>query len=288
MNDLLSAESLSAARFPANPGSQQRFLQEVTEGRTARMELPHNRALAFGAAWAFSLASAALLLAREDFTGVWAAGGSALLHAMAAGFSTWSRRQHSLPDAEPHPSACYRDEHKQLRLRLQEGEEVLHDAPADGRVRRSARVIAGILQMCWGVVLGGVPIALAAGAELSKPGLVLVTVGTFLGTYVFGRGVVSLVGTKPVERVVLTNQRVAVLAAPGVAHSLPLKTLRHRPVVVGRGDGRATVALASKTLPSTHPLPMPGLYGLHDVTEAEAKAWAGDAMDARKALVGSD
>lgn len=285
MNDLMSAESLSAAGFSASPASQQRFLEETAARRTARMELPVQRWLAFVSGGALSVAGAALLLARGDMTGLWAAGGSAVLHALSAGLSLRSQRQLASPDGEPHPSACFRDQRGVLRLKLNEGERVLHEADADGPVRKTARALAGAFQASWGIVLGGVPIAIAAGAPLSKPALLAVTLGTFLGTYVFGRGVMSLVGTKPVERVVLTSQRVAVLAAPGVAHSLPLEQLRFRPVVVGREEGRATVALASRPLPATHPLPLPGLYGVHDVDERTAKAWAGDAMDARRALV---
>lgn len=285
MTDLSSAESLRAAGFSASPAGQERFLAEVAARRTARMELPVNRALAFVGGGALSLSGALLLLTRGDMTGLWAAGGAAVLHALSAGLSARNRRQLSAPDGDAHPSACFRDPRGTLRLRLGEGERVLREADADGRVRRTTRRVAGALLASWGIVLGGVPIALAGGAALSKSTLLLVTLGTFLGTYVFGRGLVSLFGTKPVERVVLTNHRVAVLAAPGAAHSVLLDRILHRPVVVGREQGRATVALATRPLPATHPLPLPGLYGLHDVDEEAARAWAGDAMDARKALV---
>jgi hypothetical protein len=285
VTDLLSAESLRAAGFPTSPATQQRFLEDTTARRTARMELPVQKALAFLGGGALSLGGALLMLQRGDMTGLWAAGGSAVLHALLAGLTLRQRKQLAAPDGDAHPSACFRDERGKLRLRLREGERPLHEADADGPVRKTARVLAGAFQTSSGVVLGGVPIALAAGGQLSKPMLVLVALGTFLGTYVFGRGLMTLFGTKPVERVVLTNQRVAVLAAPGVAHSLPLDMLRFRPVVVGRGEGRATVALASRPLPATHPLPLPGLYGLHDVDEASAREWAGDLMDARKKLL---
>ncbi len=287
MTDLSSAESLSAAGFATSPASQQRFLEDVAAGLCARMELPTSRALAFVAGGALSLAGALMLLLRGDMTGLWAAGGAAALHAVLAGLSARSTKQLASPSGPPHPSACFRDQDGTLRLRLAAGERVLHEADADGRVRTRARLFGSLAQVSWGIVLGGVPIALAAGGALSKPALLLVAAGTFLGTYLFGRGVLSAIGTRPIERVALTNQRVAVLAAPGAAHSVPLESLRFRPIVVGRGQGRATIALASRTLPATHPLPFPGLYGLHDVDEASARAWAGDAMDARRALLES-
>lgn len=284
MTDLSSVESLTAAGFPTSPASQQRFLEDTAAGRTARMELPTNRAIAFVAGGALSAAGAVVLLSRGDMTGLWAAGGAAVLHAVAAGFSTRNHKQLASRDGDAHPSACFRDNDGKLRLRLREGERVLHEADADGLVRSRARTVAALVQASWGIILGGVPIAIAAGAALSKPALVLVALGTFLGTYVFGRGVMSAAFTRPAERVVLTNQRVAVLAAPGAAHSFPLDTLRYRPVVVARGEGRATVAISSRNLPATHPLPLRGLYGLHDIDEQVAVAWAADAMDARKKL----
>lgn len=285
MNDLMSVESLSAAGFHASPAAQQRFLEETAARRTARMELPVHRWMSFAAGGALSLAGAVLVLLRGDMSGLWVAGGAAVLHAISAGFSLRNRGSLSSPDGDPHPSACYRDERGTLRLRLEEGERVLHEADADGPVRTVPRLIAAAVQTSWGIVLGGIPVALLGGALVSKPALLLATVGTFLGTYVFGRGVMSLLGTKPVERVVLTDRRIAVLAAPGVAHSVPLDQLRYRPLVIGREAGKATVAITSRPLPATNPLSLPGLYGLHDVDEKTARAWAGDAMDARKKRV---
>jgi hypothetical protein len=286
MSDLATTESLAAAGFPASEGGQRSFLEQVLNRRTARMELPTRRELLFGAAGLLSFGFTALSMTRGDLAAIWAAGGAAVLHAASAYLAWYQRRGRAHAGAEPHPSACYRDAQGGLRLRLDQDERVLHEAAADGLVRGGLRRTAGLFHVVWGLLLGGLPIAAAGGISLGSPVLLLVTAATYLGTFFFGRGVMSLLAVKPVERVVLTNKRIAVLAAPGAAESVSLRTLHNRPIVVGREGGTATVALATKALPATRPLSFPGLFGMHSLDDAEARAWAGAAMDARRALLG--
>jgi hypothetical protein len=209
------------------------------------------------------------------------------MHALAAGLVKRAKAQRSLAAAEPHPSACFLDDEGELAPVLSPGETVLFARRADGRRGFLPRLLASCVLLGWGLVLGGLPVALVGGARLGPVGLVVLSVGTFLGTYAFGRGVSGLFGTHPVERLAVTNQRVVAMFAPGVAQSLPLEAMSYRPVVVARDGGKATLALGMRTLPTTHPLPLHGLYGLFEIPEDEAKHVAGALMDARRRRLSS-
>jgi hypothetical protein len=279
-------ETLQRAGFMATAVRQERFVADVAGRRTAIAELPQSKTVQWLAAGALAGAFAALTLARGNPEGAYAAFGALLGHGALA-FRAWTtRRARSVPEAEPHPAACFRDGEGVLRLVLDPGEEVLRSARADGPTRPRLRQLAGVTQMLWGVILGGLPIAAAAGG-VSTGTLLLMGLGTLVGTAFFGRGVESLTSVRPVERIVLTNRRIAALGAPGMAHSIPLVLLPNRPVVVGRDGGRATVAIATRPLRASSPLPFPALYGVHDLDDEQAQAWAKEAMDARKELLGS-
>lgn len=282
MNDLTTSASLAAGGFSASPTAQQRFLEDVVARRVYRLERATRPWLTFLGGFGLSVAGAALLLARGDMTGLWASGAAAVMHALCAGLVARSQRQRALPSAEPHPAACFVNDHGELTPLLSPGETVLYARRADGAVGVLPRVLASWVLLGWGLVLGGLPVALVGGARLGPLGLVVMSLGTFLGTYAFGRGVTGLLGMHAVERLVVTDQRIVGLFAPGVAQSLPLEALTYRPVVVAREAGRATLALGMRTLPATHPLPVHGLYGLFEMPEAEAKDVAGALMDARR------
>jgi hypothetical protein len=282
VKDLTTAESLEAAGFPAPAGKQERFVQDVVTRRQSRMELPTRRWLVGVAGAILSGGFAAMSASRGDLGGALACATAAATHLAMAGISFSSLRARAKRE-DTTGDGCWRDDGGVLRLSLEEGERVLKEADADGAPRPLPRKVGGMFTMMWGVLLGGLPLALLGGQPLEGLGLAAAAVGTFFGTYVFGRGVMSMLGAGEVERLVLTDRRIALLAAPGVTVSLPLTTLEHRPVVVGREAGRATLALAERKLPATAPLPLRGLVGLFDLDDEEARGWAGATMDARRA-----
>jgi hypothetical protein len=258
MNDLASADSLQAAGFPVTPDKQERFLSDVVTRRHSRLELlarPWVTGLAGGLlSAAFAFASAR----RGDPQGAMAGGAAALSHFAVALIGLGGQRTRSGRDAGAN-DACYRDDEGKLRLVLGEGESVIVQRAADGEVKSTPRRIGSLFQMMWGTLLGGLPLAFAGGRDLVGLSLGAVAVGTFVGTWVFGRGVAHLLGAKPIERLVITDKRVAALVAPGGAHVVPLQSLHFRPVVVGREEGRATFALGQRPQPAVRPLPVVGL-----------------------------
>lgn len=281
--DLGSRESLGRAGFGASEPEQARFTARVVARRTSRPELPTNREVLHVAAGALAAAFAGALVSRGQAPESLAAVGAAVAHAALALRAVLARRRHAREGSPPHPEACYRRPDGALTPVLEPGEEVLLAFDADGPERRGVRVASGFAHVAWGLLLAGLPFAFVpAGASVLALGVA--GAACFLGTAVFGRGVRALLATRAVERVAVTSERIVAMAGPGVAQSIPLTALRHRPVVVGRSGGRATVALELRPLASASPLPFMGLYGLHDVDEETAKEIAGVAMDARRAL----
>lgn len=282
MKDLASAESLEAARFAASPPQQERFVNDVVVRRHTRLELHARPWMTSLAGGLLSAAFAAVSALRGDAPGAMAATGAAATHLAFGMLAVSGQRARSKEGADPE-AGCYRDDDDKLRLVLQDGERVIVQKNADGPVRSGARLIGGFFQSLWGLLLGGLPLALAAGrSDVVGLKVGLVTAGTFVGTWVFGRGISHLIASKPVERFVLTNRRFAALVAPGVAHVVPLISLPLRPVVVAREDGRATLALGQRVQPGARPLPAVGLLGWHDVDEQDAQRWARETMDARR------
>jgi len=279
--DLLEREQLIRAGFRPQVHVQEQFALRVASKRTMKMELPIRESALFGAGAALSLALAIMLFMTARGEVAIAPVVSALWHSAFAYLAERKRKARITLNGELFPNASKRDGQRVLRLALQKNERVIFEGNADGGERKILRRVSAGVQMFWGILLAGVPAAVFIG--FPPPwSIIAMILGTFVGTGIFGRGVRTAIASKYVERVVLTNQRVAVIADEGVAHSINLEHLEHRPVVVGRENNRATLAIATQTPPSLRPLPIYGLYGFHDLNEQKAKAVAGEVMDARK------
>lgn len=283
-HELVSEASLRRAGFPATEREQALFTERVAAGETARLDVVTRPEWTFLGGAALAALFAVLLLGRAQFFEAVTASGVTAAH-LALGLRARHRRlQRASPDAPPEKGA-FVDEGGELRPVLEEGEAELTSFEADGPERRALGRFFGGAQLAWGALLAGLPFALLAGREPSGLGLTLAGVGTFFGAAIFGRGLKVLFGTRPVRRFVVTSRRLIALAAPGALKSVRLDALRHRPVVVARGQGRATLALDVKPLAKAKPLRFLGLLGAHDLDEERAKAIAGAVMDARRALL---
>lgn len=281
MSDLAGSDSLLAAGFHVAPIRQERFVTSVMRRIHSRLEMLAHPWVTGVAGGALSVGFSALSMSRGDALGAMAAGAAALSHLAVAFIGFNGQRTRSSRDAEP-GAGCYRDDDGELRFTLDEGETLIAQHHADGRVRAIPRRVGAFFQSMWGLLLGGLPLALAAGRELVGLPLGAVAIGTFIGTWVFGRGVAHFVGVRPVESVVLTDRRVVLLLAPGMVHITPLVSLPYRPVVVARDDHRATLAIGQRSLPAVRPAPLFGLVGWDDLDVKDAERWAGELMDARK------
>ena len=278
---LATAASLKNAGFVTTEKEQERFVARLLQKLYYRTEVPVDRRLMFGAGALLCALSGLYLLVRGEQGGaiIFAAAGG--MHILSFWSAHMSKRQRSHAQGESHPEAAFLDDDGGLRPILEDGEQVLRSSPADGPVQKYAKHMAGLFQLGWGLLLGGLPVASAIRHLDSFATYALLVIATFMGTLVFGRGVRSMFGIRPIQQLVLTNQRVVAIAEPGAAMSVPLEHLRVRPTVIGRESGRATVAFEMRPLSSVTPLPIMGILGLHDVSEEEAKDWARLAMDAR-------
>jgi hypothetical protein len=281
--DLNSNEALARAGFAVDNNAQQRFISRIGQGLYSVPRLVvRPEVLPLGGVLA-CLTGAGLRMAVGDVQGGVAAGLAAAGHAVFLALGLKRSADRRRREGDDDPRAAFDD--GELKPRLGEDERLLQavDVPAP-RDRGIALSGAGLFQVIWGLLLGGLPLALG-GAAQGTVGLLLTAVATMVGTGVFGRGLRALVSLKPVRRLVLTDQRVVMLAAPGAARSIYLDELRHRPVLVARGEGRATLAIDIRPQEALAPLPLMGLVGVDDVDEEEGQRWAADVMDARRAVL---
>lgn len=276
--------SLERAGFRPQVHAQEQFMLRIASKSTVRAELALRESVLYGAGSALSLGLAVVMFmtARGDIaiapllSGVW--------HAAFAFLAERKRKKRITTKGDDAFEGCERDSKGILRLATEKNERVLYEGDADGRERKTLRNISALVQVFWGILLAGIPGAVFAG--LPAPlNMIATVVGTFLGSAIFGRGVRTAIATKPVERVVFTNKRVALLADEGVTHSILYKYLRHRPVVVGREEGRATFGAELRPIVSARPLPVHGLYGFHDIDLESAKKLAQEVMTERRAIL---
>jgi hypothetical protein len=280
--DPLARDALQRAGFRATEMQQRSFLERVVTRQLSRMEVQARPSALHIAGAALSFLGALALWSRGAGEVATAGVVSGAWH-MAIGYARLRGRKKRAERTGPdEPRACFRDDDGVLRLRLEDGEQVLFERDADGRERKTLRRFGGALNAFWGLALSGLPAAVFAPIG-GVAGTLLTAVGTFFGTALFGRGVASLVTLRPVERFVVTDRRVAVLGAEGAAISVLLEHLRLRPLVVGRDEGRASLAVESRSLPASRPLPAHGLVGLFDLDDKEAREVAGLIMEHRKA-----
>lgn len=267
--------------FGASDAEQARFAARVAQRRTSRAELPTLPGLLYLGGGVAAAAFAALLQWRGSQAESGVAWTVCALHGLLTLRAFARQRALSRPDAVPEPDACHRGPDGRLVPVLAPQERILAAFDADGPERKDLRLLAGAAFTLWGVLLAGLPYAMLAGA--SHPlALVLGGAAAFFGTALAGRGVRTLLSMEAVERFVITNERTIALAGPGAALSIPHHALVHRPLVVGRAGGRASLALALRPLASVSPLPGMALIGLHDVDESRARDLAATVMAARR------
>ncbi|MCP4499812.1 MAG: hypothetical protein GY822_07605 [Deltaproteobacteria bacterium] len=295
---LLSERSLEAAGFRGGEESQKRFMSRIMQGAYRRADLPTSKSVLFGAAAALCGAGSALLVARGVGSAAAIVGGAGVLHAFL--FAWTAKKDRKLMEKEGDASwvAAYRDDDGKLLPRMDPDENIVLWRSMDGdepaktgllknRKRpRFLRTGAALFQTLWGTLLGGLPIAVAAGG-LSIGTSIFLGFGTFIGTAIFGRGIRTLLFCKDAEAMVLTNRRMVLIADTGAARSFALADMEHRPMVLGRSDENGvslghTVAFDVMPLTSVAPLPMKALVGMEGLSEEEAREWAGACMDERQ------
>jgi hypothetical protein len=251
------------------------FLERAVSRRFVRLEVLRRAAAGYAASGALMALGGAVLAGRgARDAALMSAVCSAVLAALAvrAGKAELERRRGTGTDWL---ASCVQGERGELVAMLGPGEELLlaHDlsGPTGGMLRRAA----AWAQAFMGFLMAGLPPAVLASRQDPGPWLIawawLVALG---GAAVFGRGIHLVVGATPAQRLVLTNQRLVALGAPGAARSLLLSELRHKPAVVERLDGTATVAFAFERLKSAGLFPLMGIWGLDGVAAEAAREWA--------------
>ena len=171
-----------------------------------------------------------------------------------------------------------------LLPRLFEGERLLGTEAASAPIRNGVRRLMGGLQVGWGLVLAGLPLATVAsgGADVGEYQF-WISGFAVVGLLVVARGLRDLLFLKPVARWALTDRRLVGMAQPGAARSVWLEELVHKPVVVPRSAERCTLALDLRRLRSVGMFPMRGLWGVDDIPLSEGQRWAQAVVDLRTA-----
>jgi xanthosine utilization system XapX-like protein len=279
--DLVDDAALLRDGFPARARDQEKFLAVVVTRRYGRAERSTLPALGPLAGAGALVAGIILELARQNAPAAITLGGAVALLIGLAVARLRRQKARALREGEPDAFACFSRDGV-LHPRLDSGERVILDVDATGPDKRQVRLIAGGATALWGLLLAGLPLSVMPSLG-SHPLIALVVLAaSATGALVFGRGVQSLTVVRPAARFVLTDRRVFLAYAEGVGESIPLTALRHRPVVVDRGQGRATLALDVRPLASVAPLAVHGLVGLDDVENTRAVDAARAVMVARK------
>ena len=170
---------------------------------------------------------------------------------------------------------------------LGDGEEIVGRIGIQAKTRNGLRRFSGVTQVFWGTMLAGLPMATVmapAGNNISAGLSGWTLVFTVFGAMVAGRGIRDLTSLRPARELVLTNQRLVIMACPGAARSLPLEQLRHRPIVLERVEGDATLAFELERLASAGLLPVKGIWGSDGFTVEEARRWASAVIEFRDAI----
>ena len=254
------------AAYAADDDAQARFAEMVTNRAFIRAELESGASAMHMPAAALAV-TGGLALAQLERPGVLMMAVVAALHVG----QTLYRAVRSASEAPPGLSAL-------------SAEQVRARAPAGGALAKGRRVVMGAAQTAAGVLLSGLPIATVGPEGAGVLGFVVATAGTFFGTLIFGRGIRAMTGTTAASEVVVTDEEI-VLVAGERRRALKLTALKHRPVLVERQDGTATVAFDLMALPARAPLFDRGLVGADGVSLEDGKALITAAVDARKKLV---
>lgn len=282
-----SNRAFDPGAFTASESQQHKFVDRVVQKRFARPDIAVRGWLIPGAAAALQGVGAAALIARGEaraavIAGLVAAGTASLAWQM------WRMQQlKSAADTAPDSEAAYRDADGLLTPVLDDGERVIARLKPDAKQARLARAVSGALQSVWGVLLAGIAVAVVLGRGGDVPQMMMWLMGAIAvgSSLLFGRGVRDLFGLAAAETLVVTNQRLVAIAAPGALQSMSLEHLTNRPIVVGREDGRATIALALGNHIATARLPVRVLWGQADVDDQVARQVAHAVVDARLTLL---
>ena len=274
--------------FTASEGEEARFVDAVLQGRYGAPEIPVHGGVATGVGALFCILGTSLALreGQEGFSEVLVFYAVILTGIAIARFRM--HRERAREGCAPHPHAGW-ESPDGLMPSLAEGETLIRRAHMALPARHGFRRISGIVQLGWGLMLTGLPIATVMGpGEALRGGyLIWAAVFTLAGALVFGRGVRDLFALGSANTLVLTSERLVLLAAPGAVRSVCLERLPHRPAVVRRTDGRATLGLDLQRLTSAGMLPWKGLWGSDGMEPEEADAWARDVITQRELRIGA-
>lgn len=264
--DLVDDAALARDGYSATAREQDRFLTDVVARRYGRVERSTLPALGPLAGAGLLVSGLVLELARGNAPGAVMLGAASLVLVAQALARLKTQAARARTTSRGDPFACV-DEGGVLVPVLDEGERVVVEGSALGAERVRVRRVAGVSTLAWGLLLAGLPLAVLPMTPLA---IVVGALASAAGALVFGHGAQSLSVVKGGVRCVVTDRRTFVAFAPGVGVSVPHAALRHRPVVVDRGEGRATLALALRPLASVGPLAIHGLIGIDDVESARA------------------
>jgi hypothetical protein len=268
--------------FTASPDDESRFVDAVIQGRYGAPEVPLHGGVATGVGALFCALGtfAALRHGQRPFSEV------LIFYAVVLAGIAYARfrmhRERGVEGCPPHPHACWETE-EGLMPSLADGERLIRRLSVSLPARDGFRRISGFVQLGWGVMLAGLPLAtvVAPGEPLEGGYLAWAAIFTLAGALVVGRGVRDLLFLGNARALVLTNERLVLLAGLGAARSIALEHLGHRPVVVRRVDGTATLGLDLPRLTSAGMLPWKGLWGTDGIEPDEADAWAQDLIEQR-------
>lgn len=253
---------------------ERRFIQWVAECRYGRLELARWVGVVPVLAGVFTVGAGPLsrVLGYPALTLPFIVAGLFLV--LLGAFRMGANGGRRNPKGNEDEWACY-GENELLKPRLFDGESLVAVVPANARIRTSSRFFMGGLQIVWGSMLAGLPLATVAGGEESVMEYQFwISAFTTIGMIVLARGLRDMFFLVPVAQWALTNQRLVAMGGPGVARSLWFETLVHKPLVIPRSENTATFALELRKLVSAGMLPMRGLWGVDEMNREQAESWA--------------
>ena len=287
MDDQGSSSPAPTPGFSSTPEVEERYVQDVLNGRYTRLEGGARWSVAMAGAAALWIVGAYLVEARDLDTARQIAFAMAGVHLVAA-VLLWTRENGpGFGQSGPKQKrGCIRVDGR-LGPVLRDGERVLFEAPASGPYLSRIRWVVAVSQAMAGVLLAGLPMATALVDASGQSGFstslaIWTVVMTEIGALLVGRGAQTLFSVRPVLQFALTDQRLVAMTRPGFARSLRLTDLVHKPVVIERFEGGATVGFHLEKLASMGLFAPRGLWGLHQISVSEARAWAKAVMETRR------